>query len=154
MSYVIQNFLDRVRRVNATPRFRRLLVLNNLEKLLIFIKFASLLRFNGFYANFMTGRFYLFVRYMFAKQPVRILCGTDLTSMGCYANNVTVASAYSVFKNFDGALVRPAAFAVSALESDYRCNLYLLSHRILSIRPRASVFRGAFFSLMLSSPSL
>lgn len=102
----------------------------------------------------MTGRFYLFVRYMFAKQPVRILCGTDLTSMGCYANNVTVASAHSVFKNFDGALVRPAAFAVSALESDYRYNLYMLSHRILSIRPRASIFRGAFFSLMLSSPSL
>src|SRR6478672_9769944 len=87
MSYVIQNFYYLNRHVVITPRFKILLILRNLERILIFYKInLFLLATKNFYI-LPLNHFVIFYKIFFYSQLVSILQNINLRLVGGYTTN-------------------------------------------------------------------
>jgi hypothetical protein len=153
MSYVIQNFHDSNKKINLTPRFKFIFILNNLEKFLIFIKINTFLFFSKKINIFNLNYLFLFFKYFFSKKYIKLFYQLNLVLVGNYSNNLTKSSIFNVFffllNFFKNKTIR---YQLISHFQTYFYNLYFFSIKTLNIRINNTFYKNIFFLLMLINP--
>lgn len=149
MSYVIQNFYDCNRKLAFTPRFFYLFIFANLEKIIIFIKFNTFFFFTNKQQLMNFNYFFLFTKYFFSRQFIKILFKMNLKLVGGYENNLTKCSIYHIFNTINTFIDSKAIISNRQFNDDtYFFNQYLLPIKVLNIKLRKKFFKNTFFYFM------
>lgn len=150
MSYVIQNFYTRSRHSPLTPRFKFLLLLNNLEKFFTFFKFNASLYFLNKLNDYSFDYFFFFLKTFFSKQYLKLLYKTNLSLVGNYDNNLTKGSVFYIFNNIYRFLRNESLdLKLDLLSTEYLYNLYYYSIKILNTKINDQLYKNIFFNFML-----
>ena len=152
MSYVTQNFNDLNKKINLTPRFKFFFFLNNLDKILFFIKIntflniSNKLNFNNF--NFLNN----FFKYFFSKQFIKFLFQLNLNLVGHYTNNLTKSSIYIIFFNLNKTFTYSKIFKYKYYSfRSLVFNFYYLSIKTFNVRINNSFYKNIFFFFLLNN---
>lgn len=152
MSYVIQNFNDLNRKINFTPRFKFFFFLNNLDKIIFFIKIntflniSNKLNFNNF--NISNS----FFKYFFSKQFIKFLFQLNLNLVGHYTNNLIKSSIYLIFFNLNKIFDYNKIYNYKYSENkNLIYNSYYLSIKTFNTRINNSFYKNVFFFLLLNN---
>jgi len=153
LSYVIQNFYESNKKVNLTPRFKFLFILNNLEKFFIFIKINTFLNLsNKLNFNFLNT-FNLFIKYFFSKQFIKFIFQLNLILVNNYTNNLSKSSLYFIFYNLNKFLnLNKVCFKINNLYNVNLYNLYYSPIKVINTRVNNNFYKNIFFYFMLINP--
>ena len=150
MSYVIQNFHDFNKKLTLTPRFKFFFILNNLEKFFIFIKLNTFFNKINISNIFLINHFFLFFKYFFAKQYIKLIFNSNLDFSGNYTLNLTKSFLFHIFFNFFNFFKnKNNNIKQYQFFNNYLFNLYFTSVKALNIRINNSFYKNFFFYLML-----
>ena len=148
MSYVIQNFYESNKKINLTPRFKFLFILNNLEKFFIFIKINTFLNFSNKLNFNYLNTFNLFVKHFFSKQFIKFIFQLNLTLVNNYTNNLSKSSIYLIFYNLNKFLnLNRFCFNINNTSNVNLFNLYYLPVKVIIIRVNNNFYKNIFFFL-------
>lgn len=149
MSYVVQNFSNYNQLIIKTPRLTFFFILNNLEKLFIFIKTNLFFCYTNKTNYYNLTYFFLFFKYFYAKQFFKILNKTNLTLTNYYTNNLTKSSVFWIFKNIvkfiNKNYIDTAQFL---LKDNFFFNYYLIPVHTSDIIIGKNSFKNFFFFLI------
>ena len=135
MSYVIQNFYDSNKKISLTPRFKFLLILNNLEKFFVFIKINTFLNFTHKLNYFFLNYFFLFFKYFYSKQYIKNLFQINLSLIGNYTNNLTKSYIYNIFFNiYSFFKINNLIFNQNVISKTYLFNLYFYTIKTFNVK--------------------
>ena len=138
MSYVIQNFYDSNKKISLTPRFKFLLILNNLEKFFVFIKINTFLNFTHKLNYFFLNYFFLFL---------------NLSLIGNYTNNLTKSYIYNIFFNiYSFFKINNLIFNQNVISKTYLFNLYFYTIKTFNVKINNNFYKNIFFYFMLINP--
>lgn len=145
MSYVIQNFNDFNKRLLATPRFKYLLILSNLEKFIFFFKFLSynylIKKTNLFKFNY----FAMFLKYFFSKQYLKLIDKADFSLVDNYLNNVIKSSIFMIFSTLENFLLKKKVkFKFIYFEKHFICNSYFYSIKTTNFKINTKLSENIF----------
>ena len=153
MSYVIQNFYDSNKKISLTPRFKFLLILNNLEKFFVFIKINTFLNFTHKLNYFFLNYFFLFFKYFYSKQYIKNLFQINLSLIGNYTNNLTKSYIYNIFFNiYSFFKINNLIFNQNVISKTYLFNLYFYTIKTFNVKINNNFYKNIFFYFMLINP--
>lgn len=153
MSYVIQNFYDSNKKISLTPRFKFLLILNNLEKFFVFIKINTFLNFTHKLNYFFLNYFFLFFKYFYSKQYIKNLFQINLSLIGNYTNNLTKSYIYNIFFNiYSFFKINNLTFNQNVISKTYLFNLYFYTIKTFNVKINNNFYKNIFFYFMLINP--
>lgn len=150
MSYVIQNFSYNTKLIVTTPRFRFLILLKLIPKILFFFKLNyHLISFSNPQFN-PQPYFFLFSKYFFLKYPSRSLLSMNLELSGYYLNNLSKSSLFWFFCSLTSYFYTlKAPTSLVNVEGLYNFNLRFLAIKTANNRINKKLYENAFFYLML-----
>lgn len=152
MSYVIQNFYDYNKKITLTPRFKLLLILNNLEKFLIFIKLNTFLYFTNKFNYLHFNYFFFFFKHFFAKKYLKLIINANLTLVSNYTNNLIKSLIFNIFffliNNFKYINISIKKFNIKTL---FLLNLYFYSIKVINININKTFYKNIFFFFLLTN---
>lgn len=154
MSYVIQNFYDN-KKIALTPRFRFFYILNNLEKFFIFFKLNTFFKFTNISNNFKINYFFLFFKYFFSKQYIKLIYNINLFFVGNYTNNLTKSFIFLIFFNLINFFKNEKIILnVQFLKNFFFFNIYLVPIKLINIKLNRLFYKNIFFYFMLTNSFL
>jgi hypothetical protein len=155
LSYVIQNFNNINKKINLTPRIKFLILLNNLDKFLIFFKFNTFL--NSFLKNniFQINYLNFFIKYFFSKQLIKFAYNFNLDFTGNYTNNLIKSYVYFFYFNINNFLKSNLNnFFFYNFSTNFIYNIYYFPIKTLNIKINSFFYKNIFFYFMLINPFL
>ncbi len=154
MSYVIQNFYDSSKKINLTPRFKLLFLLNNLHKIFFFIKLNTFFNFI-FKLNILNlNYFFIFFKYFYSKQYLKLLNKNILLSSNNYINNLSKSSIYLIFYyilNFLKNKKINLDFFQLNNNFFYVYQQYYFSFKLINIKINKSFYKNIFFFFLFAN---
>lgn len=155
MSYVIQNFLYLPRNIAFTPKFKFLLIINNLEFFFFFIKFNSFLKFTQKFFTFNRIYLFLFIKYFFSKQYIKLINYSNLNLSGFYVNNFIKSLVHNIFFNIDRFFYKKKSNLNKFVNSDVLVNnLYFYSIKVLNVKINKKLYKNIFFFFLILNTRL
>jgi len=149
LSYVIQNFYDN-KKIALTPRFRFFYILNNLEKFFIFFKLNTFFKFINISNNFKINYFFLFFRYFFAKQYIKLIYNVNLLFVGNYTNNLTKSFIFLIFFNLINFFKNEKiTLNTQFFKNFFFFNIYLVPVKLINVKLNQLFYKNIFFYFML-----
>ena len=135
-----------------TPKFKTLLILLNLEKLIIFFKANLFLFFMRKSNVFNFNYFFFFMRFFFNKQFNKILRQVNLQLVGNYTNNLIKSAIYFFFFNLKLVLINEI-FNLTTLKYNFffLFNLYFFSVKIVNTKINKKLYKNIFFYFLFFS---
>lgn len=153
MSYVIQNFYECTRKVSSTPRLKSLLLLNNVEKFLVFIKFNTFLYSINRLNLFNFNHFFLFLKYFFSKQYIKLIYKSDLSLVGNYTNSLTKSALYWIWATLENFIKnKKFIFSSNYYKTEFLYNHYFLSLKTFNIKITKCFYKNIFYYFLMISP--
>lgn len=142
-----------------TPRFKFLFILNNLEKFFTFFKLNISLFLINRTSLFTFNYFYLFLRYFYSKQFLKLMTILNLNLIGAYNNNLVKSSIYFFFSNililFKNVNQGWVVFdSLTPHEDTFLFNFYFFAIKTVNFKINKTFFKNIFFFFMSVLPFL
>jgi len=153
LNYTIQNFSPFLRNTTLTPRIKSIIILNNFDKMAIFLKlnfYLNVIKSSNF---FEINYFLTFWKYFFAKQFFFLLNKSNKDISNFYTNNCQKSANYFIFTNlFVFLRLKKYILRVKSVDAADSLinNLYFLSIKAISVKINKKFYKNLLFFLMIS----